>query len=473
MLAQVGAGWVDAMDYRQVFAALPSPVGLISIANGEPWLASVSDGFAEQIGVQRAQLESRRVDEVFRGVAGGHVCYIIAESLKSGGSVRARIAHAVGDRVVRMDMESRPLGGGALLTANALVPRPTLAEVGEIAVLDEIAPLLGGLVFIQDLAKRRVRYGRHPLMTTLGLPAESLDPSGVRELVHPADRGVFRRHLQTQLHLTDKAVADACLRLKAADGRWLWFAVRSRVLDRDDRGGVRRIIGVARDVTLDRETAQALADSALALAHAELNERRRVGRELHDSTSQLLVAARLALSGLDRRIELKDEERQIVASVRRSIAAAQGEIRNFSYMLHPPVLQDDGLQKALETFGAGFGLRTGLEVSVLVEDGPWRLPEAMEMALFRVAQEALMNVYRHAKARRAAVRLFRDGLTVALEIVDDGVGLAGSRRRGAKTPIGVGVSGMEARMTQLGGSLTLESGKRGLKLRAWAPLPTV
>jgi len=209
----------------------------------------------------------------------------------------------------------------------------------------------------------------------------------------------------------------------------------------------------------------------LAVAQAEQNERRRVGRELHDSTSQLLVAAQLGLSALERRTELKGETRRIAADVRRSISAALSEIRTFSFLLHPPGLVDSGLAKALEDFGVGFGQRTGLKVVVEVETDAAPLPRAMELALFRVAQEALMNVYRHAEARTAAVRLRRETSMIVLEVEDDGVGL---RRRGdhpgAAEPLGVGLSGMLARMTQLGGSLTLEERPRGLKVRAWAPL---
>jgi signal transduction histidine kinase len=470
MLVSVETNWVDATDYRQVFEALPSPVALISIANGEPWLASVSEGFSEQLGVHKAALECRRVADVLRCGPAEAVCQAIADCLKSGGPVRTTITQACCDRVVRMDVEARPLGAGALLTIKALPPRPTLAEVGEIAVLDEMAPLLGGLVFIHDLAKRRIRYGRHPLVEKLNLPLETLEPESVRDRVHPDDWQAFQRHVRAQLRLSDKAVADAFLRFRSADGDWVWLALRARVLDRDEKGAVRRIIGVARDVTRDRETTQALAASALALAHAELNERRRVGRELHDSTSQLLVVASLGLSALERRIELTGEPRRIVNGVRRSIAGAQREIRNFSYMLHPPELQEDGLRKALGTFSAGFGRRTGLDVSVSIEDSPWSLSEVAEMAFFRVAQEALMNVYRHAKARHASVRLRREGSSAVLEIQDDGVGLNHPRFSRKPIAMGVGVSGMKARMAQLGGSLTLESGGTGLTVRACAPL---
>jgi PAS domain S-box-containing protein len=366
-----------------------------------------------------------------------------------------------------MDLRAYPVAGEGAPSAEA--SEPGLAQITEDAVLDGIAPLTDGLVFIHDFGGGRMRYGRSPLSGALGLPEDSADPALIRDLVHPADRAALRRHARQELRLPDRAVADVTLRMRGREGGWLWCAIRSRVLDRDAAGEVRRLIGIIRDVTHDHETARVLARSALALARAELNERRRLGRELHDSTSQLLVAARLGLAALESRVPLTGEPRRIVSGVRRSIAAAQREIRNLSYLLHPPQLQADSLQKALEEFGAGFGQRTGLAVSVSVAGGPWALSGAVELALFRITQEALMNVYRHARARRATVRLFRDGRAVVLEVEDDGTGLASAGGRTA-APIGVGVSGMQARMAQLGGSLVLDSSDSGLTVRARAPL---
>jgi signal transduction histidine kinase len=461
----------DATDFRGVFDQLPAPLALVSVAGAEPRLTAVSEGFLLQLQAGRGAVEGRRIEEVFRAAAGEHVGRIVRDCLEAGEPKRVRIAQACGDQVVRMDVEARAVAAGVILTAKALEPFPTLAQVGEAGVLNEMAPLMGGLIFIHDLKKRRVRYGQHPVAMSLGMTEGVSNPDEIRALVHPRDLAAFRRHLREQAQMGDRDLAAITLRLRAADGAWLWFTVGTRVLERDGEGAVRRIIGLARDVTSQRRTRDDLADAAAALAHAELNERRRIGRELHDSTAQLLVAARLGLGALERRLEPDAARRGLIAEIRRSLAAAQREIRNFSYMLHPPNLQQEGLQKTLETFGAGFGHRTGLAVSVEVRDGPWSLPAAVEIALFRVTQEALMNVYRHARARHATVRLGREGEAVVLEIEDDGIGL---RRRGRGKPLepaGVGVVGMQARMTQLGGALSLTPGRRGLTVRAWAPAP--
>jgi signal transduction histidine kinase len=209
-----------------------------------------------------------------------------------------------------------------------------------------------------------------------------------------------------------------------------------------------------------------MASAAESLAHAEVNERRRIGRELHDSTSQLLVAARLGLAAVERRSFLPPEAQAALDEAREAIAAAQSEIRNFSYLLHPPSLQAEGLARCLRAFGAGFSLRTGLPVSVRVGRNVARLPDGLELALYRIAQEGLMNVYRHAHATKAVVRLRHVHGRVVLEIEDDGVGLASPLERSP----GVGISGMQARMTQLGGALSFETERTGLLVRAEAPI---
>jgi len=343
MLARTNAELVSSTDYRRVFAALPTPMALVSADDAR--ILDVTDRLAGQLGAHADSLIGRHLGRVFPPRSAARLVQTARKAVETAQVVHTRVAQARGDRIARLDVEARVTGEGVLLAFTEAVRRP----------------------------------------------------SGTRSL--------------------------------------------------------------------------AARNPLLAVAQAEQNERRRVGRELHDSTSQLLVAAQLGLSALERRTELKGETRRIAADVRRSISAALSEIRTFSFLLHPPGLVDNGLARALEDFGAGFGQRTGLEVEVAAPSGVDVLPRAMELALFRVAQEALMNVYRHAQARKATVRLYREHATVVLEIEDDGVGLR-SRSDLAAQPesLGVGLSGMLARMTQLGGSLTLEERKRGLRVRAWAPV---
>ena len=201
------------------------------------------------------------------------------------------------------------------------------------------------------------------------------------------------------------------------------------------------------------------------LAHAEASERRRIGRELHDSTSQLLVAAQLSLAAVERRTFLTPEAQAALADARRSIAGAQAEIRAFSFLLHPPALQTQGLARCLRAFGSGFAHRTDLAITVKVGRNVPRLADHLELALYRIAQEGLMNVYRHARATTTSIRLRRVDSGILLEIEDDGVGLAPRDRSR-----GVGIAGMQARMTQVGGTLSFETERKGLLVRAAAPI---
>jgi PAS domain S-box-containing protein len=331
-------------------------------------------------------------------------------------------------------------------------------------VLAEIGALSRGVVYIHDVSRRLLRYSRHPLVKTLGLTGGPLDLDHIRGIVHPDDVEAWERYAAEQVKAPDDRVSKATFRVRSAAGSWLWLEVRTRVFARDAGGEVLRVIGVATDVTDIHIHAAAMAEAATALARAELNERRRIGRELHDSTSQLLVAARLGLGTLGKQATLSPDAARVLEEASQAIANAQQEIRNFSYMFHPPALQDEGLEKALRTFAMGFGHRTGIDISVEASHGPWDLSYPVEVALFRVAQEALMNVYRHAKASAAVVRLQRHAGRVVLEVEDDGVGIPPDAD--VRQLAGVGVSGMQARMTQLGGDFALIPGAAGMKVRA-------
>ena len=458
--------------YQQIFQEAPSPMALIRPGLAVPRIAKANAAFNSLFPQRRGSVEGRRIDRVFRGAASRQVSDAVERCLRDGAPARLRIADAPSGEVVRIEVHVRsvvlPEGRVVILSANVLKPMESLAEVGEAGVLAELGALSRGLVFICDLRSGCIRFAWHPIAERLGvLGTDAIDFGRVRGLVHPDDEDRFEAFAASQVNAGDQFVAHNPFRLRAADGRWLWIDVRSRVFARDLAGRVQRIIGVATDITAARRHADALADAARALASAEQNERRRIGRELHDATSQYLVGARLSLGALQRRVGPDAKTVALFEDVRTSISSAEREIRSVSYFLHPPGLEHDGLQKALSEFASGFSGRTGLSISVSTADEPPPvLAPAVEMSLFRVAQEALMNVYRHADAKSVEIRLGRQGRSFALEVEDDGVGLGSEPLRN-----GVGVPGMEARMGHLGGSFSLERGVKGVKVRALVPIP--
>ncbi len=207
------------------------------------------------------------------------------------------------------------------------------------------------------------------------------------------------------------------------------------------------------------------------LAVQEL-ERRRIAMELHDSTGQHLVASSLALSRLARAQDcegapLTADAAAALHDATSCIAEAQREIRLLSYLLHPPHLERDGFEATLRVFVTGFARRAGLICPIKVDGVIDDLDFELQRNLFRVVQEALINVHRHAGASTAAVAIDRRRNRVALEISDNGHGLAaGSIEQGS----GVGISGMRDRLRQLGGRFDIINGPTGVVVRATVPL---
>jgi signal transduction histidine kinase len=148
-------------------------------------------------------------------------------------------------------------------------------------------------------------------------------------------------------------------------------------------------------------------------------------------------------------------------------------VRTRAYLLHPPLLDQAGLVSAVRWFVEGFTKRSGIHVVMILGD-IGRLPRAIETALFRVVQESLTNVHRHASSTSVVMRLTTRGDTIALEIQDEGRGLADDRSQehGRPSPqaMGVGIQGMRERITQLNGTFDIQFTKKGTTVRVSVPL---
>ena len=225
----------------------------------------------------------------------------------------------------------------------------------------------------------------------------------------------------------------------------------------------RRRIGVERE--------QALADlsrTAGELMRMQDDERRRIGRDLHDSTGQILAALELSLARLLQAAPEADRH-ELLEQCAQLASQCSNEIRTASYLLHPPLLDELGLLSALRWLADGFHERSGIEVQLDLPVSMLRLSRDEELTLFRVAQEALTNVHRHAGSPWAAVRLRDRTDSVLLEIEDGGRGdSAPGASRGA-FPLGVGLTGMRERVRQVGGTFTVEARDSGTVIRTTIP----
>jgi signal transduction histidine kinase len=199
---------------------------------------------------------------------------------------------------------------------------------------------------------------------------------------------------------------------------------------------------------------------------AQEMERRRIARELHDSTSQMLVALQLNLINLQS-ARPQPETDALIADCKQTVMDMQREIRSLSFLYHPPSLSTNSLARALEDLTAGFATRTGLEIELQVNE-VGLASASVEAAIYRLAQEALSNIHRHAAAGHALVRLIGRERFIHLMIGDDGIGFdpatANQHRR-----MGVGVTGMSERVRELGGRLSIHRALKGTVLTVSLP----
>jgi signal transduction histidine kinase len=170
---------------------------------------------------------------------------------------------------------------------------------------------------------------------------------------------------------------------------------------------------------------------------------------------------------------LSDDERAALAESIDIADRSMSGIRTLSYLLHPPFLDEAGLVSALRWYAEGFSGRSAIKVALDLPETVERLPQEVETALFRVVQEALMNIHHHANSSNAAIRLRIDGAALTLEIEDHGRGLPSELIAQLPTDgggLGVGIAGMRERLQQLGGTLEIESSPSGTLVRAKVPL---
>ena len=215
-----------------------------------------------------------------------------------------------------------------------------------------------------------------------------------------------------------------------------------------------------------RRTGEAMRGLAGALLHVQDEERRRIARELHDSTGQNLAVAGLLVTQIQG--TLPDPLIPKVGEIREILQQSMSEIRTASYLLHPPFLDGVGLASALRSYVDGFTKRTGLRVELDAAAESERMPTSIELALFRVVQEALTNVWRHSGSASARIYLAQhvseDGQYATLSIEDSGKGIPDKVRRSTLRPgsfrpaaKGLGLVSMRERLRQIGGSLEIDS----------------
>lgn len=200
-------------------------------------------------------------------------------------------------------------------------------------------------------------------------------------------------------------------------------------------------------------------------------ERRHLALELHDSVGQMLAALQWKLISAQENLYASAET--MAGYIAACLAFADDiskEIRAVIYVLRPPLLDEEGLSSALRSYGEEMRERTGVAVTLDIDFDLGRFPQALELAVFRIVQEALTNVHRHARTSEVFVRIHRDSTLLLVEIEDRGRGIS-QFTSVARQNTGLGLRGMRERVNQLSGEFVVESGRGGTTVKATFPIP--
>jgi PAS domain S-box-containing protein len=292
-----------------------------------------------------------------------------------------------------------------------------------------------------------------------------------------ADRGFTRQQLlQDYVHPDDANTVEDALRdarrkggshhvicrIRQKGGLQRWLQIDGRY-ELTDTGEPSRHIGVFADITERKALEQEARELSERLVNLQEEERQRIALELHDSTAQHLVAASLNLMSLRAKANLRGDEVRLLNEVEISMAEALKELRTFSYLMHPLGLDTDGLCSTIRRYIDGYSNRSGLRVKLRLCQKVDKLSLDMQRALFRIVQEALANVHRHACASEVSVDLRWIAGRLHLMVTDNGRGAEDMQEEPAFRP-GVGIYGIRARARQFGGDLKIQTGPHGTRI---------
>jgi signal transduction histidine kinase len=200
-------------------------------------------------------------------------------------------------------------------------------------------------------------------------------------------------------------------------------------------------------------------------------ERRRIARDLHDGLGQELSAVKMLVDGIHIGNESAEAKSQAALQASEVLEGVLQQVRSISHLLHPPLLDEIGLQSALRWYLDGLTKRSGIETVFEVNPGDFpRLAPEVETAVFRIVQEALTNVFRHSGAGKACVTLAKHDDHVAISVRDFGKGIAAHIVELRPGSVGIGLGGMRQRAKEFGGELRLQNAQPGTLIEVTIPL---
>jgi PAS domain S-box-containing protein len=324
----------------------------------------------------------------------------------------------------------------------------------------------------------------------------------LEEYIHPDDRALVLQGIREALRT--KSMFHLEHRVRRTDGSLGWTYSRAVPL-LDSNGDIIEWFGSASDVTgrkeaeekyrklaetldaevrartrdLEARNAEILRQSdqvrelSWRLLRTQDEERRHIARELHDSAGQTLTVLGMNLAQLCQKTGRTAPELATEAeAIQEMVQQLHREIRTTSYLLHPPLLDENGLYSALSWYTQGLVERTRLEIKLDMSRDFGRLPRDIELVVFRLVQECLTNIHRHSGSKTANIRIASEDELIIVEIQDCGQGMSAKRLAEIQSGgSGVGIRGMRERLTQFKGEMKIESNNRGTRIFVTIPVP--
>ena len=306
-------------------------------------------------------------------------------------------------------------------------------------------------------ARGCVVYCNLSLAQLLGVPRETVIGRLLLDFVAAEDQPAYQRLLQeNQIESNEGEI-----RLHLADGSLIPTNFSFSLLSRDKSAtGV-----LITDLTSQKQQ----MEFASRLQAMQDEERRRLARELHDSVGQNLAALGMNIAIVQAQSHKLDSlGARAVSENAHLVEQVSREIRTISHLLHPPLLDIAGLASALRWYADGFSERSNIKVDLEIPSDFGRLPDELEITIFRIVQECLTNIHRHSGSSTATIRLHQEGDRLTVQVQDSGKGIPLEKQheliesgRG-----GVGLAGMRERLRRLGGTLEIESNESGTTVSA-------
>ncbi len=331
--------------------------------------------------------------------------------------------------------------------------------------IQRVADTSPAILYVYDLLEGRYLYVNHQVDKVLGYSVEDfvgMAPVFITDLAHPDDKFIVQERAVKLATAEDGEIFETCVRLKGANGRWLWIQSRDTVFTRTVDGRPEQIIGMAQDVSASKQSQEALEQSreqlralSMRLQQVREEERAAIAREVHDELGQMTTALNMEVSRMRNHFTRSqgEPEREVaerLASMENVIDAMLQTVRRISAQLRPPLLDEFGLEAAIQWQAREFQKRYGLRCEVRFK-GACNVEPMLSNTIIRIIQETLTNVARHAKASKVLIQTRQTEDLLVLVVKDNGRGITEGEQSAS-----LGLLGMRERAHLFGGEIEIE-----------------